>query len=112
MHSLLIQLLIAHLDREFSTEEFKQLLEEVHQELGYSGMLPYYEISNRLQQEKEVLRVRLGHPTSKVLMREVVKGVVSQEAARANEPRLPIPQHPEDETPVDWQPRSVSVKIV
>jgi hypothetical protein len=111
MHSLLIQLLIARIDREFSPEEFKQLLDE-SKNIPLPEMKPYWDIALQIDQEREALREKLGHPANKFMQRQLVKEVLGKEAARANEPRLPVKQHPEDETPVDWQPRYIKTTIL
>jgi hypothetical protein len=105
MHSLLIQCLIATIDKEFSPEEHKQLLDEQKTVCSFEEWTAYWDIAKHIPAQRDALREKLGHPAPKYQQRQMVKEVLSNEAAKAIEPRLPVVQHSEDETPVDWQPR-------
>jgi len=126
MHKLLVQCLIARIDRDFSPEEYKVLLDEADKELGYAGMESFYTLQRDISEQYKVLNEKVKRtPTQKKPRhRDLIKQVISEPGTSFVDQNGAIVQQgaiytrheyeallPEDETPADWKPRSLHAKM-
>jgi len=83
MHKLLVQCLIARIDRDFSPEEYKALLDEADKELGYAGMEDFYTLQRHISEQYKVLNAKVQRtPTQKKPRhRDIVKQILGESSS-------------------------------